>query len=1137
MNQTLVDTISNYTLLGDLPLGQEDFIQLAERVSRFYKEGGIRELFILYKESLAVFLVFNAVYEYDSRLYWGPIEEKLGLLLPQDRKKLFMTFDEVLVRYHLSRFTQQSEEGHAYVTPILCQAGIPQSAYEGYFSALSNTLNDGFYEEFTLEDYLYYFKNKTERTVRRFLELKDRKEAYLFIQQTRNVINGETLVEEGISGNQLRMVEAVNRWKENPKVKKSLSARSNVKIMAPKIKLAIDGIGIYCILPQITVKECYDSYVIWEVYYEDKEDVARANLFRKGEQFISQEKEWILKPSSLYTITLKLDDQVISKWEIDGIQNGYMAFNEQGNKIKGVNLPNKTITLILDEKESIKNTHMLPIVALPSIPKWYMYNVYKIDLSSSNGLQCTFGTINIDKDCTPTLEGGELLQRYENGQIYFKLPYINFPQIYQGKWQVDIIKYKEQEVIQKTTLIIDENTCTLPLSGVIEGESYGSYRLRISHTTGRSFRYELDYVPAIYLKSCSAYWPSEYNSYTNSLYEIRMMENVNIIPYNAEKIRENYWKNKIIHYYKVKQSERYFIGDYTYQDQQNIYITSIVESIRPISWGIAGVANNTVDYTNKVYKFTLNELLNAIDPMLYIMFSFKPNDRVEKLEFSIRDKNKSPITKQSFEIGGKEGLRIELNKVLFGLQEQDIVEFYLYIELEDDRQDDIVSFVVAKIQSEVYIENCCCNTTEDEVLIKWEEQGGGLDRECILINLIAPWKKPVAIPIKDGVHEITIKSRELEEGVYRYSIQKIKDPLFFDEEEDEVCTLRAFQQGTILGKGEEVGETPIQMLLIELLKTRWMQKEATQIKAMQLERSLVDILEIAKEDILAVSYAYIVSKRFGINKSCLKVINSIFKQLFLKFWLLREEVLSTLLESGLPRNYKKHLIYQFYCYTMVFFSGFNGLEKKLLMEIDEDFAGLVQVIEREAKGLTWLGVSQISDLIKNNLFDFDRALGNPQYIKQYFEFVCEQMQRPKNIQKTASTFLCDFLQIVEVAELALLGKTRLGLFVEWQEEHKNSEDLKRQIAKVSEVTYSLEIKKRYAEIFNILNKRRDIDEVGYYIGYIALYMTFVRHRVIPENREISKLVSCAVKHAKKLYYRDAAVLELYVQDERGLKWD
>ena len=53
------------------------------------------------------------------------------------------------------------------------------------------------------------------------------------------------------SGNYTRMLEQISLWKERPKNKKNLQARSNVQITAPKIKIDLDGVGIYCELPRI----------------------------------------------------------------------------------------------------------------------------------------------------------------------------------------------------------------------------------------------------------------------------------------------------------------------------------------------------------------------------------------------------------------------------------------------------------------------------------------------------------------------------------------------------------------------------------------------------------------------------------------------------------------------------------------------------------------------------------------------------------------------------------------------------------------------------------------------------------------------------------------------------------------------
>ena len=50
------------------------------------------------------------------------------------------------------------KKGYAYVTPILCHAGIPINSFEDYFAAISNTVNDAFYDDFDVDDYSYLFK-------------------------------------------------------------------------------------------------------------------------------------------------------------------------------------------------------------------------------------------------------------------------------------------------------------------------------------------------------------------------------------------------------------------------------------------------------------------------------------------------------------------------------------------------------------------------------------------------------------------------------------------------------------------------------------------------------------------------------------------------------------------------------------------------------------------------------------------------------------------------------------------------------------------------------------------------------------------------------------------------------------------
>ena len=81
-----------------------------------------------------------------------------------------------------------------------------------------------------------------------------------------------------------------------------------------------------------------------------------------------------------------------------------------------------------------------------------------------------------------------------------------------------------------------------------------------------------------------------------------------------------------------------------------------------------------------------------------------------------------------------------------------------------------------------------------------------------------------------------------------------------------------------------------------------------------------------------------------------------------------------------------------------------------------------------------------------------------------------------------------------------------------------------------------ESKEKFKEAFHAITKRKTEDEVGYYIGLIALYASFIRNGLIQERKEFSHLLHYTIEKCEKLYYRDALIIELYMHLERGFSW-
>jgi hypothetical protein len=1153
MNDVLVSQISKYSLLGDLTLSEKDFNHLAAAIKILYGNGMNRRFSYLFKECLSVFIVFCAVYEYEDRTFWRQIEEYLGELSQNRRIELYSIFSRVLEEYKLHKFENESEEGRTYVTPILCHAGIPINSLNTYFEAISNTVNDNFYDDFDVDDYLSYLKNKTERTVQRYLKLSNKRDSYNFIQNTKKLILSDSVDqdEELFQGNYLRMYEQITLWMEKPKVKKNLQARSNVQITAPKIKLDFDGIGVYCELPRIIVKDSYDSYLIWEIALDETTNLVKADFFKRSGVLVSEEKIMTLRPTMTYSIILKVDDNVISKWEFDGVKGNYLAFSSNGHVIKTEALPNNSVILLLNKSVKIIEKEELPFTELPAIPLWTEFNVYQMDLSNLKVISCEGFTIPVRSENKPVLAGGKALFNQENARAYMDLPYIKVPIINEGEWHLEIKHQVGSNFLQKSNHVVEAGRDRIMLSSFIQNGCFGEYDIKIWNRAGFNGRFILEYVPySTFIADKNEYWPSSHQGYVNNTRSIRTGTSVELEVYNAEKVAELNRGDHKVYRYKVNERDRFLIGEYRYQFNGNTFSTSIKKSIHPISWGIIGIENELIDLSSKVYTLTLENFATATDPYLLFAFDFDLQDEIEFLKFDLVGSDQMILQSHYVSIDNKDGLRIPLNSFLFEVQNAAAaIDYQLRVSLYDSREFVATSFLVARLQEEVVVVNAQFTQTDTDIHFKWEESGTCCGRECVLVNFLKPWEAPYHFKIEDKSCELHILNESLTEGVYRYLIQKEKDDLFFDEVEAEICSLSNFQKGRIIIRGENHFSTDLVSILYRLLRSRFLKKEQVPRRLAGIESEIPNLQVKVPEDIHYISAAYILHERFLNVKDDAPRVVKIFDSLFDLFSSYGKETIKYVLESDFSTSFKKDLLHKFYCTNLTSAIRFNDLQMKLLSEIDEDMAGFINLIQSEQKmrGLNWAGISDLGVLREEDLFGdgeceatflSDENLGKSSYINDYFNYVYDCLQRPKNLSKRTDDFLREFQRDKSVQETSIFGKTRLHLLVDWRDKNKDFKMIQAKLSDVIDIPCNHELKLQFSDAFQAISKRKydGDDELGHYIGLIALYASFIRNGLMKDRKEFSKLLNFTIRKCGKLYYRDALLIELYMNQERRYSW-
>lgn len=118
----------------------------------------------------------------------------------------------------------------------------------------------------------------------------------------------------------------------------------------------------------------------------------------------------------------------------------------------------------------------------------------------------------------------------------------------------------------------------------------------------------------------------------------------------------------------------------------------------------------------------------------------------------------------------------------------------------------------------------------------------------------------------------------------------------------------------------------------------------------------------------------------------------------------------------------------------------------------------------------------------------------------------------------------------------IFGKTRLQLLVEWKENTEESSKIQERLSLVINTPCKKELEEEFKDAFEVISKRRTDDELGYYIGLITLYASFIRNGLMQETKQFSRLLNYTIETCEKLYYRDAIVIELYMRLERGYSW-
>lgn len=1168
----LFEKLQTVRIIGDLPISKHDFEYLAEKIQDFTQIKLKDQLFNKYQTCIAVFMVFTATYYYEERAFWPHVEKYIGETSQNQRIELYQCFSFTVRRFKLPVFLKERIEGQKYVTPIVCHSGIPQSCLDDYFDVVSDTLNNTlFFEGHILEEFKYFMRYKVQRPVIRYFDFLDN-DAEEFLQKSRELISywdmGKTSVEDASAqfpNLPVRMIERCYEWQSHEKVKEKMRTRKNTIITSPKIFLDLHGMGIFVLLPQQGIRECFDDSVSWEIMCDEKIIILKSRLFRKGELYLSEEKTATLIPAMNYTITLFMEDKSVGEWSYKGLADGYISFDNKGGLIKRNYLPPEVVIMVFADGYDLGKNDCL-IEELPRIPYWPRSLIYRINLVNAKHLVCSFGNLEIKTDNKPVLMGGKRLFDQTDGIAslhYTRLPEILINDDSAEEYNISVARKHEKQVLDSRRDTIGRSIKKIAMQDYIKHNVFGEYDITLWNSKGNQGRFFIKYVPEIeFDDNDTQLWPTGSKGYTANDFYCRYSQITSIEFENASCVGTVVKNGKDFTKYIFNNIGRYVYGKVSFCSDEYVYSVPVKKSIRPIMWGFLGLGtDNSIKWDCVPNTFSVEDFQNQTDTYLIISLDDSGFEYV-KVQMIIYANNKR-LNTRTFKLENFSNCRIPINSLITDILINEENNFHLIMEVFSPDEDLLCECLIARIQEDLVYSDMKVERFDRLVSFTWEEQGGKLDRELVLYHCYLPWEVPQVFSVENGLCECQVPVNELKTGMYAAKVRNIGGFSFFKTEREipRIAPLKRFILGTAYP--ELCG---IKKVLAEMFEAAYHSKKLINVD------KLVDDLDrnVTNEDIevLCLSYTFF-SKNSIKNQEIKTNIHNAYKKLLGFYGKDKPRVLKVVLGLDFSANEFSRLALSFNLFSIKISKelAFTPVERDTLWSYMPELAFIVDMqSETEANRIcNWIGDNVINGMVKideqcsireclsknlrrecscsqvNFIID-ENILGSGKHKMGFFDYISKEYFTARRLEKADNIQLIrEYEKISNNCELEIFGKSYFMMLEEWTSstdaEERNKIEAKLKVVFDNAINKEY-IEKNHSSIHKTLMLRMGSDhKLEYYEGMIVLMDCLCRRGLLSTNSRLEKGVTYLYRKCHPLFLRDLVIFESYFVFGGAGEWD
>lgn len=590
---------------GELPVSKKQYEYLCSALSEKQKDNTATEfinlIFDCYPACTVTSMVFYVVFEYKEE-FWGPWNEIIGLQqvsqnLPSlEGSKMIQT----LKKFHMDKY---EEDGFKYLTPIICQAGVPDRCLDDIFYAI--TTSNRFDAHELIAEFKGWRATYIKKPLERFIRLHEDSALNLIVLVHDVMLDGESEDEETYEG---RIYGQYEEWKEENLNRKGSFKGKGAYQENPHLVMDEDK-GLCMVLPEYILTDEYCDYIKWVIGDDDGTLFSlECEVFNDGNSKHSLKKT-VPIPAKKGYIVRNYDpepmdgDKLLDDWEVKGLQEqGYLLFGENGKKrTDDMFMPEGATIIISDEITDISfNDIVEDEIVLPNSEGIKTFHILPekstANIRLGNNEQ---STISLKRNISVQLCEGTFLFGTEESGYYYPI-YTGEPlvRIEKEDGQIDpsvsmVLRnrdsgLKKTVTIDQIDMVSEDNDHIIfpALQSFGTVEQYGRYSIKFYVKGLYKKEIEFAFIPEfVYDDKPQVLWPNEKGTFLASGFRYKNPKGATIdftskVNEKTEKDEDGYW-----HVVKSREPNEFIEGEITVdKGNEQTLVIPFRKRVRNLQW-------------------------------------------------------------------------------------------------------------------------------------------------------------------------------------------------------------------------------------------------------------------------------------------------------------------------------------------------------------------------------------------------------------------------------------------------------------------------------------------------------------------------------------------------------------------------